>query len=110
MTVWKTVSIVLRLLARAYTVLVLLILVWGWAMEIALYGQLHEHLLPMMLLAAASMPTSILIERAGDWTTAVVSLFPAASSYLAMYSIAAVIQMAAVWILVAPIARRLDKA
>jgi len=51
-----------RQFAKGYALALALLAVWAWAVEIALVHSSREHLLPAMLLAFASLPSSLSLD------------------------------------------------
>jgi len=51
----------MRLLARAYLVIVVAVAAWAWYIDITLRNDPSEHMLPDMLLGIVSWPTSTAI-------------------------------------------------
>jgi len=65
----------MRLLARAYLVIVAAAAAWAWYIDITLRNDPSEHMLPDMLLGIASWPTSAamfyafeVVPQIADWT------------------------------------------
>ena len=70
---------VLRMLTLGYAVLVGLLALWAWWVDIKLLHSEREHLLPNILLALVSMPSSLTMDWVYQrWPASFVGLFQTA--------------------------------